>query len=115
RADAEEDIVNLVESLVLGVEDGDRSDEHERWQHEGDRNRECSARAGFEVPEPHRHLCRERPGHGLADREALLELGLGEPSAILDEIALHVPDERDRATEAAAAELQEVTDEAAER
>jgi hypothetical protein len=32
----------------------------------------------------------------LSEREALPVLGLGEPATLLDEVALHVTDQRDR-------------------
>jgi len=60
------------------------------------------------VAEPHRQLRHERARHRLRDREALEVLLLRDPAAPLDQIALHVPGERDRAAEAESAQPQEV-------
>jgi hypothetical protein len=63
-----------------------------------------------QVAQPHRRLSRKRTRHRLADGKPLLELGFGEPMAVLNEVALHVADQRDGTTEAGAAESQEVPD-----
>jgi hypothetical protein len=53
-------------------------------------------------------LSRERPWGELRERQALLEILLGDPAALLDEIPLHVADQRDGSAEAQASEPQEV-------
>jgi hypothetical protein len=87
----------------------------QRRQHERDRDRGGAARTGLQVAEPHRDLGGQRPGHRLADREALLELPLAEPAAPLDKVAVHVAHERNRPAEPGAPQPQEVHDQAAQR
>jgi hypothetical protein len=115
RADAQEDGVHPGEALVLGVEHRDGGHDHKRRHDEREGNRDGADRAGVEVAEPHRHLRGQRARHRLPDRQRLAELVLREPAPVLDEIALHVADERDRATEPQAAELEEVAHQAAQR
>jgi hypothetical protein len=50
----------------------------------------------------------QRTGHELCQRQSLLVVLIGDPVALLHEIAIHVSDERDRTTKADAAQLQEV-------
>src|SRR5262249_30794544 len=62
-----------------------------------------------------RELRRERTGSELRQRQALDVVLLGDPAALLDEIALHVAGQRDRPAEAERAEPQEVAEEPRER
>ena len=68
-----------------------------------------------QLPEPYRDRGCERARHRLADLEALLELGFSEPSALLNEVALRVSDQRDRAAEAGGPEREEGPRQPAER
>src|SRR5204862_7474648 len=87
---------------------------HRRRQDEREDHRGRRPRPGRQVAEPHAGLGGQRTGECLAGREGLLILLLAVPASLLDEIAVHVSDESDRATEARAAELREVADQAAE-
>lgn len=69
----------------------------------------------MDVSEIDRELCRQRPGHELGKRQAFFVLGFGDPSAPLDEVAVHVADESHRAAETDCAKLQGVTDECPQR
>src|SRR5437667_280699 len=60
------------------------------------------------VPEIHGELRSQRTGHELRQRESFLVVLIGDPVTLLHQIAIHVSDQRDRTTEADAAQLQEV-------
>src|SRR5205085_10869983 len=62
-----------------------------------------------------RELRGERSRRELREREPLDVVLLADPPLALDEVALHVTRERDRPAEPDGPELQEVTDEAAQR
>jgi hypothetical protein len=107
--------MNGRQALVLGVDHRDGGDEHAGREHERQRDGGRAERAGLEEAEPHRELRRGRPGHRLREPEPLAVLGLGEPLALLDEIALHVPNERDRSTEPRGTEPKEVPNQTRQR
>src|SRR5207247_10103968 len=83
-------------------------DDDERRQNERERRRGRAPKPAADVPEPHRELRRERTGQRLCCREALEVLLLRDPTASLDEVALHRRGERDRSAEAERTESQEV-------
>ncbi len=103
-----------MESSEAHVDEGDSEDEQEGWQDEGDGCRECATGACLEVPDPHDDLSSERPGHRLAQRDAVQEVLPIEPPALLDEVSLHVADRGDRTPEAPRAQAEEVPDHARE-
>ena len=55
------------------------------------------------------------PGHDLGERQAELVLLVVDPAAALDQVALHVADERDRSAEADGAQLEEIGGQLPER
>ena len=65
-----------------------------------------------DVAQAHGELGGEGPGGELREGQALEVVLLGEPRAALDEIALHVADERHRPAEAEAAKVEKVANEA---
>src|SRR5439155_18942910 len=89
---------------------------HEKgWQDERNAGH-CGAHDSvMHVPEIHRELRGQRTGHELRQRQSFLVVLVADPVALLDEIAIHVTDERDRTTKADAAELQEVARKLSER
>ncbi|MEJ7715907.1 MAG: hypothetical protein WKF40_09495 [Thermoleophilaceae bacterium] len=107
--------MNSAEALVMGVGDRDGQHDHEGREHERHSDRSGAERAGVQIAQPHRDLRGQWARHRLTDREALLKLGLRVPAALLDEIALHVADQCDRATEPRRAELEEVAHEPGQR
>ena len=78
----------------------------------GDERR--AARPGLQVAEPHRELRGERTRHGLRHRQALLVLGLRVPTPLRDQVAVHVPDQRDRSAKAHGSQHEEVLKQGAE-
>src|SRR5215472_11454008 len=50
----------------------------------------------------------ERAWHGLAERDAVDEIGLGQPAPPLDQVPLHVADRGDRPAEPPGAQAEEV-------
>ncbi len=60
-------------------------------------------------------LRRQWPGSELREGEAFLVVLERDPAAALDEVALHVADERDRAPKARRAEMEEIDDEISKR
>jgi hypothetical protein len=68
-----------------------------------------------DVPEVNRQLGSQRAGHELGERESLFVIGLGNPPAPLDQVAVHVPDQGHGTAEAERPELQDVSDELSER
>jgi hypothetical protein len=99
-------------ALVFDVNHRHGCDEQERRRHEcyGDRRRANDP--SRQEAEPHRELGGERAGHRLREREALPVLIVVEPASLLDQVAVHVADKRDRSAEAVGPEAQEVGDEA---
>ena len=61
-----------------------------------------------EIADGHGELRRQRPGHDLGERQTQLVLLVVDPAVALDEVALHVADERDGSAEADRAQLEEV-------
>src|SRR3989475_12718338 len=69
----------------------------------------------FRSTEVHRQRRGQGPGRELGQGEALLVLLSTDPPALLHEVLLHVPRERDRTSEAQGPKPQEVEDEPPER
>ncbi len=63
------------------------------------------------VAEIDRELGGKRARHQLRQRHALLVVTFGNPATPLDEVAVHVADQRDRSTEAPGAEREHVAHE----
>ena len=115
RADPVERTLHPRQAAVREVERREDEDHDERRQHERDRDERGAEHAMVEPPEVDRELCRERPGRELRQGEALLVVLQRDPSPPLDEVALHVADERDRAAESGRPEVQEVDAEIAQQ
>jgi hypothetical protein len=113
-ADAVEGALHPREPAVREVDRGQRQHHHERRQHERRRDQRRSERPGLQPAEPDRKLRRERPRRELGEREPFDVVALREPAALLDEVALHVADERDRAPEAEGSQAQEVAEQLGE-
>src|SRR5207249_11929672 len=115
RADATEERMDDRRSLMFDVDHGRSGDQQERWCDEG-HGYSCRADdPSGEEAEPHRELSSERAGHRLREREPLSVLVVVEPAPLLDQIAVHVADQRDRTAEPVGAELQEVAHEPTQR
>src|SRR5581483_1157773 len=115
RADPVERTLHPREPAVPDVERRQREHHDERRRDERERDERRAARAGGEPAEVDRELRRERARGELREREAFAVVGLGEPAPVLDEVAMHVADERDRSTEPGRAEAEEVEGEIAQR
>jgi hypothetical protein len=70
-------------------------DQKERRPDEGDRGEGGPADAGPNECQPHRELGRERTRRHLGDRQTVTVFLRADPLPLLDEVALHVPGERD--------------------
>src|SRR5207249_1181512 len=86
----------------------------ERRQDEGDTHQRRPGHAGAHPSEVDRELRRERPRRELREGEPLDVVLPRDPAALVDEVALHVADERDRSAEPECAEAEEVAEQLAE-
>ncbi len=83
------------------------SDDHEkRGGHECGPDQCCSTDAVVHIAEVHGELGGERARGELGQRQPLGVVGLSNPPSSLDEVAAHVADKRNRATEAQRAQAQ---------
>ena len=113
--DAVERSLHPWEATVAQVSPPDGHYHEKGWQDERNAGH-CGAHDSvMHVPEIHRELRGQRTGHELRQRQSFLVVLVADPVALLDEIAIHVTDERDRTTKADAAELQEVARKLSER
>jgi len=115
RTDSVEDRLDPGEPAEAHVEPGDR--QHHRKGRTDERHRNCG-RAGDASAHPaeiHRELRCERSRRELRKRQPFEVVLLRDPAAILDQVALHVTGERDRAAESERAEAEEVEEQIAHR
>jgi hypothetical protein len=80
---------------IVGVQDGHGQDQQERGGDERHRGRQRPEGAGAQEAQPHHHLRGQRPGHGLAEGDAVQEVFAGQPGPAFDQVALHVADRGD--------------------
>jgi len=99
RGDAVEQRGHDAQAGVVGVERG-HGDDHEEGR--GDERQSGRGRAQYpaaQVTHPHGDLRGQGAGHGLAERNPVEEVLLGDPAARLHQVALHIADHRDRPAE----------------
>src|SRR2546426_11945513 len=114
-ADAVEDRRHGRESLEVDVERGEARDDDEVRQDEGPAAGPRAPEAAAYIRDPDPGLDGERPGQRLADGDALAHLLLRQPLLLTHQLAFHLPDQRDRPTEAEQAEPQVVPNEITNR
>src|SRR6185312_12006089 len=89
----------------------DRDHHAERWDNERYADQGGAKNSVMNVSEVHRQLRSERTRHQLRQREPFFVIRLRNPTTSIDEIAVHVTDQRDRTAETQSPELQYVHDE----
>src|SRR5439155_10298979 len=112
--DAVENALHPREPAVAEVERREREHHEERRQDEGDAHQRRPGHAGAHPSEVDRELRRERPRRELREGEPLDVVLPRDPAALVDEVALHVADERDRSAEAECAEAEEIAEQLTE-
>ncbi len=90
------------------VRGGDTPDHEKRGEHEENGDDRGSGDSAAHIPEIHGELRGERSGSELREREAVDVVLSRDPPALLHQIALHEPRERDGASEPGGAETQEI-------
>src|SRR2546425_2230470 len=110
-ADPVEQPLNPRQPAETDVQLGEDEHHEKRRADERERDQRRAELAGVHPTEVHRQLRREGPWGELGKGEALLVLLGTDPSALLYEVLLHVPGERDRPAEPQGAEPQEVEQE----
>jgi hypothetical protein len=108
RRDAIEQGADLPGVAEPDVGPGGGGDQQVGRQGEGGRGGEAAGHAVADVAAVHPELIGERPGACRGDRQAVVVLGLGEPAALLDQVAAHGVGEGDGAAEAERSQAQEV-------
>ena len=112
RAHAVERRLHPAEAAVGDVDRAQRQRHQERGEDERQPDQGGARDPAVDVAQAHGELGGEGPGRELREGQALHVVLLGEPRAALDEVALHVADERHRPAEAQAAQVEEVANEA---
>ncbi len=107
-ADAVEHGLHPGESAVGDVSCSDSDHHEERRQHEREPHQRRSEDAVVDETEVDRELRGERPRCELRKGQPFAVILLGNPLALLHEIAMHVAHQRDRAAEAESAKAQRV-------
>jgi len=115
RAHAVEDRAHRRQPAEMHVEGGQRRHDDDVRQDERPPSGPGAPESAADVGEPDADLDGQRAGQGLADGDALPHLVARHPLPIGDELALHLPHERDGPAEAEEAQAQEVEDELANR
>ena len=107
-ADAVKGGLHPGQTTVAHVSPADGEHHKKGWQDKRNADHRGAHDAEMHVPEIHGELRSQRTGHELRQRQSFLVVVVGDPMALLDEIAIHVSNERYRTTEANAAQLEEV-------
>jgi hypothetical protein len=110
RADAVERALHPPETAEAHVQRRQRQHHEERRQDERERDQRRAGHAGAHPAEVDGELRGERSGCELREGQAFFVVARRDPAAILDEVALHVAAQRDRAAEAERPEAQEVAE-----
>lgn len=98
------------EAAEMNISPAKRDDHQKRRHHDGDSGQGRAQRAIVNVTHVDAQLRRQRPWRQLGQGKSLFVIGLRDPFAPLDQVAVHIPDQRDRATEARTAKSQHVQD-----
>ena len=115
RTDAVERPLHPRQATVTDVERGQDEHHQERGENEGESHERRAEHAGTHPAEVDRELRGQRTGRELREGEPLLVVLGRDPTPSLDEVALHVPTERDRAAKAERPEAKEVSQEIPDR
>ena len=88
------------ESSIERVEPAEDDHHQKRWPDKGQSHQGCSQDAIPNVAQVHRELGGQRTRAELGEGQSLLVVSLGDPGSLLDEVTLHIPDERHWTTKA---------------
>jgi hypothetical protein len=114
-ADAVEHRLHPGDAAVGAVGGADGHDHQEGRQHEGHPDERGAQHAVVHVAKVDRELGRQGSGHQLGQCHAFLVFALGDPVPLLDQVTVHVADQRHRPAETPGAQRQHVAHELPQR
>src|SRR5258707_372934 len=84
-----------LKGAVADIGQAEVDDHEKRGEDESDPHERCADDSIMDVTEIDRKLRGQGAGHELGEGEALLVIGFGDPSPLLDQLAVHVAHEGD--------------------